>query len=141
MDFVNLGAHCSVGYCKQQDFLPFLCDGCGKKFCLQHRCYREHKCSNVPVGNQVIICPLCGKGININYDADVNYLWEIHSQSSNCTQTFRVSCSNISCKKKLSEVNSITCNKCKKIVCLAHRFPDQHNCVAPKGNGFGCYVF
>ena len=74
MDFVNLGAHCSVGYCKKQDFLPFFCDGCNKKYCLEHRNYRAHECRNIPQGNCVIVCPLCNKGIPFKENQDANVL-------------------------------------------------------------------
>ena len=37
-EFADLGARCSLETCKQQDFLPFVCDACNRTFCLEHRC-------------------------------------------------------------------------------------------------------
>jgi AN1-like Zinc finger len=128
MDFVNLGAHCSVQYCKQQDFLPFECDGCRLKFCLKHRCYKAHKCKSVPIGRQVITCPLCGKGIPMLPGQDINFLWERHSASPDCKASARLVCSNSACNKVLTDINSVVCSKCNKRNCLVHRFSDSHRC-------------
>lgn len=43
---LQVGEHCSL--CSQLDFLPFVCDGCGKTFCEAHRKPAGHAC--VPTG-------------------------------------------------------------------------------------------
>ena len=128
MDFEYLGAHCAVEYCKQRDFLPFACDGCHLKFCIDHRGYKSHGCNSIPQGNRVITCPICNKGIPYADNQDPNILWEIHSTKS-CRKGPKLSCSSKGCKKIISEVNSIICNKCNQIVCLSHRYSDQHQCA------------
>ncbi|XVE67996.1 hypothetical protein DITRI_Ditri09bG0033000 [Diplodiscus trichospermus] len=44
--FPDLGKHCQHSACHQLDFLPFICEGCHKVFCLEHRSYRSHECPN-----------------------------------------------------------------------------------------------
>lgn len=44
MEFSGLGKHCT--YCKQLDFLPFLCNKCNNHYCLKHRKYESHGCPN-----------------------------------------------------------------------------------------------
>jgi len=46
MDFADLGAHCAYPLCQQQDYLPFLCDSCGHRYCLNHRTESSHQCSH-----------------------------------------------------------------------------------------------
>lgn len=44
-EFYNLGAHCYK--CKTKDFLPFKCDLCNHVFCLEHRTYEAHNCTEI----------------------------------------------------------------------------------------------
>ena len=37
-------------------------------------------------------------------------------------------CSLASCKKKLFTVNHYYCEKCRKLFCLPHRMPEEHQC-------------
>lgn len=39
---MDIGTHCA--YCRQLDFLPFVCDGCNQEFCASHRTKLEHHC-------------------------------------------------------------------------------------------------
>ena len=67
MEFGNIGYHCSFSLCKQQDFLPFECDGCKKIFCTDHARADDHKCS-LPSDYDsihVIICPICEQRIKM----------------------------------------------------------------------------
>lgn len=74
MDFVNLGSHCSVQTCKQQDYLPFECEQCRNKYCKKHRTQREHNCPYPPKENNVIKCPVCDKGITLHPNIDPNII-------------------------------------------------------------------
>ena len=90
-EFPDLGAHCSVKTCKQRgeylllvimiylcfylllDFLPFTCDGCKKKYCLDHRTRECHECieSNKDIV-EALFCPLCNQSISIKRGEDRN---------------------------------------------------------------------
>lgn len=130
MEFDYLGAHCSVSSCKLRDFLPFACDGCNLKYCISHRCYRSHNCKKVPKGIQVITCPLCGTGIDIENEEEADSLWNMHYHSAKCIKKqVDIFCANPNCKQKLNLCNTFECINCKKQVCLQHRFSDQHKCV------------
>ncbi|KAG9386159.1 an1 zinc finger protein [Pyrenophora tritici-repentis] len=40
-----IGAHCQMEYCHVLDFLPFRCESCQGKFCLDHRTEHAHACT------------------------------------------------------------------------------------------------
>ncbi|XP_063237961.1 AN1-type zinc finger protein 1-like [Bacillus rossius redtenbacheri] len=48
MELPHLGARCAVPDCRQLDFLPFPCAGCGRDFCGEHRCAPDHACPGPP---------------------------------------------------------------------------------------------
>ena len=67
MEFVDSGARCYVVTCKQQDFLPFVCDTCGKKLCLMHRAYVAHGCDGgLKKDIRSLECPTCLKTVKVN---------------------------------------------------------------------------
>ena len=45
-DMMFIGDHCSVGSCRQVDFLPFVCNGCKRTYCLDHRGASAHECTH-----------------------------------------------------------------------------------------------
>ncbi|XP_075930142.1 AN1-type zinc finger protein 1 isoform X2 [Petromyzon marinus] len=47
---LDVGHHCAVEHCGQLDFLPFVCNGCGKVFCLEHRGKDDHACTEATPG-------------------------------------------------------------------------------------------
>lgn len=55
------------------DFLPFTCDGCKKKYCLDHRTRESHECieSNKDIV-EALFCPLCNQSISIKRGEDRN---------------------------------------------------------------------
>ncbi|WOL20564.1 zinc finger AN1 and C2H2 domain-containing stress-associated protein 16 [Canna indica] len=137
-EFPNLGKHCSVGDCRQIDFLPFTCDRCSQVFCLQHRSYINHQCPN---GNKkdvtVVICPLCAKGVRLVADEDPNITWESHvntdcDPSNYQRATKKRRCPVPRCKEVLNLSNAIRCRDCSQEHCLKHRFGPDHNCPGPK---------
>lgn len=142
MEFDYIGCHCSVNHCKQKDFLPFLCDGCNKKYCLVHRCYKAHGCKMVPKGVQVIICPLCAQGIEIKNDEEADYLWNLHYNSNQCKKInqIKLKCARQGCKNIINDINSINCNICGSLVCLTHRFSDQHKCKNVSNTSSRCLI-
>lgn len=128
----KLGDHCSMVGCNQRDFLPFTCDICSRKLCLQHRSYINHDCSGEGSKNYTsIACPICSKTIKYTINDNLDIMWENHYLNS-CTQKASVpiaikSCP--ACKTKLGLTNTYHCKQCNTDLCLSHRSPDDHNCI------------
>lgn len=129
MEFIYLGSHCSHPICNQQDFLPFECEGCRKKFCVDHRLKKDHGCQVETLGTQVFLCPICHKGIEIFQGETWDSLFATHMALSQCTPATPYKCPVKSCKTVLTHINSLTCPTCKLQTCLPHRYPDSHNCI------------
>lgn len=139
-EFPNLGKHCSIGECKQIDFLPFTCDRCRQVFCLEHRSYGQHSC---PHANRqdvtVVICPLCAKGVRLIPDEDPNITWESHVNNdcdpSNYEKaTKKKKCPVRGCREVLVFSNTIKCRDCTVDHCLKHRFGPDHSCPGPRSS-------
>jgi uncharacterized protein YbaR (Trm112 family) len=141
MEFVDLGAHCAVGSCRQQDFLPFECDACHQRYCLSHRSYTGHNCPQAAAKDyRVFVCPLCQRSIDVVPTEDANLTWQRHSTSGSCQpkpSSKAHKCAASRCKTLLTPINSITCPTCGSRVCLTHRYTDQHSCrPQQKTSGF-----
>ncbi|XP_064599072.1 LOW QUALITY PROTEIN: AN1-type zinc finger protein 1-like [Liolophura sinensis] len=95
---VLAGQHCSVKICKQLDFLPFTCDGCGQIFCLDHRSKDAHSCSMVLVDKTLP-----------DYEGPKSY-----------------PCSMPDCKGR--ELMEVICPHCQLNFCLSHRHQVEHDC-------------
>mgnify|MGYP001762043085 CR=1 FL=1 len=53
-----IGAPCHQ--CRREDFLPFVCGGCGHLFCLDHFRAEDHACKSTRAGDMLVpLCPLC----------------------------------------------------------------------------------
>ncbi|THU61254.1 hypothetical protein C4D60_Mb07t21360 [Musa balbisiana] len=137
-EFPHLGKHCSVGDCRQIDFLPFTCDRCNQVFCLQHRGYFNHQCPNANQNDvTVLICPLCAKGVRLVLGEDPNITWDLHVNTdcdpSNYQRvTKKRRCPVPGCKEVLSLSNSVRCRDCTEEHCLKHRFGPDHKCPGPR---------
>jgi len=131
--FTDLGAQCSLPYCRQNDFLPFSCDCCNKVYCKDHFQYKDHEC---PLGQnktrQVAVCPICQKSFAGSDDQQVDALWDRHIQSECTGRQVKEKCPVAGCKEKLTELSSVICPNCKSKVCLKHRFEDLHSCATLK---------
>jgi len=138
MDFHKLGKHCSSSTCRQLDFLPFPCEHCDKVYCLEHRLPSEHSCTG---GGRVLdvraaICPFCGITVKYTDKDDINILMEPHMQSKACQQLAAERTKKKKTSQKchvkgcrvLSEHSIFPCKGCGKLVCVSHRFPDDHSC-------------
>mmetsp|Transcript_41351 Transcript_41351/g.103868 ORF Transcript_41351/g.103868 Transcript_41351/m.103868 type:complete len:168 (+) Transcript_41351:68-571(+) len=133
--FSDCGAHCSDPYCRQKDLLPMKCDGCAKVFCSAHFKYEEHNC---PKGlasrdKRVIVCPLCSQAVPLPAGEDENAVWEAHAASGHCrppqaAPAAKPRCPVPGCKEKLTMLNTFDCKRCRKTVCMKHRFEDTHQC-------------
>ncbi|KAL8601079.1 hypothetical protein ACOMHN_040780 [Nucella lapillus] len=94
----HIGKHCFVESCKQLDFLPFDCDGCGNTFCLQHKGKDGHQC-------------------------DKHLL---SAASAEYTGPKGFSCSVKDCSQR--ELTPIACEHCHLSFCLSHRHQQDHQC-------------
>jgi predicted nucleic acid binding AN1-type Zn finger protein len=70
MAFADVGRHCEMKLCKQQDFLPFKCEFCKHNYCADHRRPNDHNCENETAlnaidDNYVIICPICQSSLSL----------------------------------------------------------------------------
>jgi hypothetical protein len=99
MEFPELVHACSHRGCSEKnDFLPFTCDGCSKKFCLEHHRHEAHGCHGIHIchlrwasvvittlltyvyfpsakprdDKYVPVCPLCMQAIAVKPGDNVN---------------------------------------------------------------------
>lgn len=65
-DLLGLGTLCAASDCACRDFLPFVCAGCSRSFCAEHRAPASHGC-HVPekLGRLVVACPVCARGVEL----------------------------------------------------------------------------
>ena len=137
LEHTKLGQHCAVEACHQRDFLPFTCDTCKKKLCLEHRHYKAHNCNGAEGKDMTSIdCPLCGKSVKFTKADNPDIVWEDHYLQS-CTQqqkqVIASKCHEKTCLVNLGPSNSFVCGKCKQKVCLSHRIPEDHHCQGMRG--------
>ncbi|KAM4689546.1 AN1-type zinc finger protein 1 [Discoglossus pictus] len=95
---LDIGRHCGFEHCGQLDFLPFLCDGCSRVFCLKHRSRDSHGCPEVTTNND------CVKS-----EGDTLF-----------------PCKFKGCSGK--ELVQVLCPYCEKHFCLGHRHQSDHEC-------------
>lgn len=149
---MDVGSHCSVGACAQVDFLPFTCDCCTGVFCLQHRSYDAHECPRAGgKDRRVLQCPLCRQLVRWTAEQDVNEVWEHHVRAGQCVPATpgassaaasgdalqpkkkkKKRCAADGCRELLLASNSFHCAKCRRDVCLRHRFESDHACAAAR---------
>ena len=156
MEIPTLGENCAFRGCGQLDFLPFVCKGCARTFCLDHR--NDHGCGHVAqvrtcIGchheplpprsdfdagaiwyaqdTTCVVCPLCGSSVKHVPGESIHVTFERHSSTS-CDPNKHPSrskcCGAPRCKEKLTAVNAYRCRGCGTEVCMTHRFPDKHAC-------------
>ena len=66
LEHTQLGSHCYVKNCNQRDFLPFTCNVCNHKYCLDHRTYTSHNCCGNDFKDITSLeCPICKKSIRM----------------------------------------------------------------------------
>jgi len=138
-DLMGIGQHCSAPGCGQVDFLPFVCDCCARTFCLDHRTYAAHMCASAGARTtEVIVCPMCAKGVRLQPGQDPNRAFEEHQRSQGCDphNYARVhqkkKCPVGRCSEKLTLTNTYLCKACGTKVCLKHRMPNDHKCEQAK---------
>ena len=96
MELPHIGNNCII--CNKLDFLPFSCNKCNKKYCMDHRL---HGCEKLN-----------------------NNIMNINKTNNKTNNTKKYKCSQKVCKEK----NTISqlCKKCNKYYCIKHRFHDEH---------------
>ncbi|KAM9308404.1 AN1-type zinc finger protein 1 [Gastrophryne carolinensis] len=102
---LEIGQHCDMEHCGQLDFLPFVCDGCSKVFCLAHRSRDAHTCAEVPTS----------------------------SDRGQCEGSSQYPCTYKGCAGK--ELVKVLCPFCEQHFCFRHRHQSDHECdklEAPK---------
>ena len=131
-DMFSIGAHCCVEYCRQLDYLPFICK-CKKIICKEHR--YNHDCtaqiknsSSVKTEMSSMVSTLCESCKQYVRDASLmtkhlesgckNYTL-IRLQKANC-------CAKNGCKSRL--LLPIICKNCDQSYCIRHRAPEDHTC-------------
>lgn len=100
--FSDVGAICSEASCRRQDFLPTSCFACKRLFCQEHYRPELHSC-----------------------DA----LRESPPLEDSPSPKRRQPCAAPGCKEQISAHNALQCQRCGQMVCVHHRFEDQHPCV------------
>lgn len=133
MEFSDVGAHCEVEVCRERDFLPFVCTFCRGTYCLAHRSCGHHSC---PVGSagehdgSTVECPVCGQVVAAKKGEKLDAAVATHLDGG-CRSTSRaVQCNAPRCRN--SEVLKVQCTDCRKLYCVAHRWPQDHECAVWK---------
>ena len=134
--FSNIGGRCAVVSCGQRDFLPFTCELCGKTHCLDHFRPEDHSCPLSGSDNRVVIvCPLCGVSVQILFGESADETWHRHAANGDCqpksmeAKPTKTRCPVPGCRQALTVLNKFECKVCHTVVCLQHRYGDQHSCV------------
>ncbi|GAM18087.1 hypothetical protein SAMD00019534_012620 [Acytostelium subglobosum LB1] len=131
MEFPQLGAHCNIKFCNQLDYLPFQCDSCHLKFCLEHKSPQSHQCKHyVPKERRTQPCPVCSELLVIGKDDNTDEIVANHLEKQ-CGKAvtkkpLSFACKFKGCKNK--EFVSVLCEHCKDNYCFKHRFPTSHKC-------------
>ncbi|KAH8645028.1 hypothetical protein IG631_02492 [Alternaria alternata] len=114
-DLEAIGAHCQMEYCNVLDFLPFRCESCHGKFCLDHRTEYAHKCPK--------------EGEWARQRAKNN---QASSLSTPKPTVFNhdQQCADPSCKTLIdtARAQGVHCVRCNRRYCLKHRFEEDHDC-------------
>ncbi|TRY69180.1 hypothetical protein TCAL_05616 [Tigriopus californicus] len=139
MELPDLGQHCGWSTCSRLDFLPFHCHWCGGVFCQDHGPLDSHHCPQRHERDvKVPVCPLCQlpcpvrRDLGHTPDFAVNAHIDRDCQSDKATRQRRpkpvdpLVCVRAKCKKK--ELVPLTCDECRRPVCLTHRHPEDHAC-------------
>jgi len=128
MELPHIGDQCAHNDCRQLDFLPVKCDGCKKKFCVQHWKYEGHNCATPKLKDvQVPVCPLCDKPVPSKPGANPNEAVSRHlDRDCQRDQKRNPKCSKVKCKTR--ELIKVDCDQCGLNFCLKHRHPQDHEC-------------
>ncbi|THY05170.1 hypothetical protein D6D02_07800 [Aureobasidium pullulans] len=115
-DVEAIGAHCQMSFCHQLDFLPFNCESCKGKYCLDHRSETAHSCPNAGAWARARAA-----------QQRANYT----PSPKPSVLTHESQCSEPSCKTLINTalVPGVECNACNRSYCLKHRLRETHDCA------------
>lgn len=116
-DVSLVGKHCQLEYCNQIDFLPFLCQSCGKTYCQEHRTEDSHKCANPGAwARRRREAELAKSGIG----AGKQLRYRVAEKP----------CDSPSCSTKIGSARNpgVHCQTCRRDYCHTHRLKEEHNC-------------
>ncbi|KAF2151877.1 hypothetical protein K461DRAFT_279390 [Myriangium duriaei CBS 260.36] len=118
-DVEAIGAHCQMTFCRQLDFLPFRCESCQGKFCLDHRSETAHSCVKAGAWSQ--------RRAQLNAGSTTPGYRPSPKPS---VLTHEQQCSETSCKTLIDTplVTGVHCANCNRRYCLKHRFREDHDC-------------
>ncbi|KAJ9136520.1 AN1-type zinc finger protein 1 [Pleurostoma richardsiae] len=116
-DATLVGANCQYEYCNQLDFLPFLCQSCGKTFCLDHRTESSHHCDHPGAWAErrrlaQLARPSAGEGRRVR-----DYISQKPCASPSCSTIVGTSLT-----------PGVHCDGCNRDYCLKHRMREDHDC-------------
>ncbi|KAF4553089.1 CDC48-associated ubiquitin-like/zinc finger protein-like protein [Elsinoe fawcettii] len=113
-----IGTHCQMAFCHQLDFLPFRCESCEGKFCLDHRSETAHSCSQAGAWAR-------RRAAQNNPTSSSNI-----PVSRPSVLTHEKQCAELSCKTLIDtpRIQGVHCDKCNRRYCLKHRFEEDHDC-------------
>ncbi|WPG98986.1 Hypothetical protein R9X50_00178800 [Acrodontium crateriforme] len=122
-DVEAIGSHCAMTFCHQLDFLPFKCESCKGKFCLDHRTESAHQ------------CPKAGEWARRQNQLSLSSTTTLAPKPH--ILNHEQQCSDPSCKTLINTplVTGVHCDTCNRNYCLKHRFTNDHNCknLSPLG--------
>ncbi|XP_073233796.1 AN1-type zinc finger protein 1-like isoform X3 [Porites lutea] len=103
-EFPSLGSHCEEESCGQLDFLPFVCNGCNRTYCKDHRAKTSHSCTSNDQEDQGNMAK-CGA---------------LSSEYQECAIEDCRSC----------DLVPVLCEHCHNNYCVRHRHQTDHKCSA-----------
>lgn len=118
-DVENIGAHCQMPYCGLLDFLPFRCESCHGKFCLDHRSETAHNCAKAGAWARARARPTGSTTTPSTTSSKPNIL------------THEKQCADPACKILIETALTpgVHCETCNRKYCLKHRMRENHNCA------------
>ncbi|KAM3578613.1 zinc finger, AN1-type domain [Umbelopsis sp. WA50703] len=131
MELPELGKQCNLTTCRQLDFLPYKCADCKLSFCQEHYQADSHQCQNKQSTRpdiRVPTCNRCHKPVPFRHRDQSPQQRLADHIASNCQDiiTTHQICTAAHCKTKI--LVPIQCSSCKRVVCVKHRWPKEHNC-------------
>lgn len=132
---METGAGARCAHCEQLDFLPFVCAGCGKTLCKEHRSHASHGCETRLEDVGVMpLCGVCGRHVHVHAGESADAVVSEHLDSG-CKKRLlpqdsrapRKPCAAPGCKNE-RRFEVVRCKACHGTHCLTHRFPQDHAC-------------
>ena len=119
-DVDNIGAHCQMPYCGMLDFLPFRCESCHGKFCLDHRSETAHNCAKAGAWARARAGQTSSTATSSSTKSSKPNILNHEKQ-----------CADPSCKTLIETALTpgVHCETCIRKYCLKHRMREDHNCA------------